>query len=530
MIDVSLELSAAITPDRHADRQGWHRAGPAIAAALLALALYAISLGGTYIYDDAAIIKLDPRISHPGLWGQYWTHDYFYGGLDNLYRPLVSMSYAIPWWLHGDRPWAYHAVNWLLHAVVSAMVAEFTRRAVGRAPAYVAGLLFAAHPVHVEAVANVVGRAELMCTLGLLGALLLMSRRPLTGWRVAGILACEALSVLSKEQGTLMPVVLALYGWFVWRREGAPDPRERKAVVWLAVLVIWCTAGYLIAREQFLRFEWDRGFLDWLMQPMVRSTGRDRALMPIVLLGHYMELLVFPTKLSLDYGAKVVGWTVRLSDPYFWIGVTATIGWTVATVAAVVRRNGFAAFCLLALGFSYGMTGNVIALVGANMAERWMYLPSAFFVMFVALLITRLPRVPRAALVVVLLALASLRTVTYALRWNDPLTLYTRTLAEQPMSGQLHLLAANEYAARGMYKEADDVMRDATERFPDSWHVWMRWGAIVMDQGRYDEAAAYLDRAFHISPNPLVIMYGQRLEAKKSAAQAAATQTTTTRP
>jgi tetratricopeptide (TPR) repeat protein len=240
-----------------------------------------------------------------------------------------------------------------------------------------------------------------------------------------------------------------------------------------------------------------------------------------------MRLLVFPTMLSPDYGAKVVGWTVQLNDPYLWIGVAAALGWAIATIVAVKRRYGFAAFCLLALGFSYGMTGNVIAIVGANMAERWMYLPSAFFLMFVAVLIARLPCVLRWSLVGVLLVLASARTVTYASWWNDPLTFYTRTLAEQPMSGQLHMLAATEYADRGMYREADEVMRDATERFPDSWHVWMRWGAILTEQGRFEEAETYLLRAFHINPNPMVILYGMRLEAKKEAAHAATTRATT---
>ncbi|MGB7160425.1 MAG: hypothetical protein WBD40_20325, partial [Tepidisphaeraceae bacterium] len=134
---------------------------PALASAALAIALFAITLGGTYIYDDLYIIGLDPRIKDPSLWGQFWTKDYFNGGADNLYRPLVSMSYAVQWQLHGDRPWAFHLVNVLLHALASAGVAELARRLGGLRVGYVAGLLFAAHPVHVEAVANIVGRAEL---------------------------------------------------------------------------------------------------------------------------------------------------------------------------------------------------------------------------------------------------------------------------------------------------------------------------------------------------------------------------------
>src|SRR5207248_400757 len=62
----------------------WHRAGPALAAAGLALLLYAVTLGGNFVYDDIAIVQLDARGSSPRMWGQYWTKDYFNGGLDNL--------------------------------------------------------------------------------------------------------------------------------------------------------------------------------------------------------------------------------------------------------------------------------------------------------------------------------------------------------------------------------------------------------------------------------------------------------------
>src|SRR5207302_1491031 len=117
--------------------------------------------------DDRYILLSDPRVGDVGQWGQYWTKDYFNGGADNLYRPLVSMSYALQAKLHGrgeGAAWAFHLVNVLLHAAASAAVAELARR-VSRssAAALVAGLLFAAHPIHVEAVANIVGRAELMC-------------------------------------------------------------------------------------------------------------------------------------------------------------------------------------------------------------------------------------------------------------------------------------------------------------------------------------------------------------------------------
>src|SRR5205085_11471735 len=111
-------------------------------------------------------------------------------------RSSDLMSFAVQHWLHGDRPWAFHAVNWVLHAAVRAGVAELARRLSGVKAAYVAGLLFAAHPVHVEAVANVVGRSELMCAAGTLGALVILARRPLTGPRALAVWGCFVVALL----------------------------------------------------------------------------------------------------------------------------------------------------------------------------------------------------------------------------------------------------------------------------------------------------------------------------------------------
>jgi hypothetical protein len=528
---------------------------PALLSAALAMLLYAVTLGGTYVYDDIVIVQQDPRGASPRLWTQYWTKDYFNGGLDNLYRPLVSTSYGVERWLHGDRPWIYHLINCLLHAGVAAAVAEFTRRATKRtAAATIAGLLFAAHPVHVEVVANIVGRAESACALAIFAVLILFARRPLTPARVAAIVICQIIAVLCKEQGILLPAMLAIYGWLVWRSDPLlrysggglgrgfaqsdeilltnphPDPPpecrrrgrsddERAALMWLIICITWSTSAYLVLREHFLRFEWDRSFLDWILQPMVRCSPRDRWLMPLVLLGHYTQLLVFPIKPSPDYGATVIGWIVRIGDPYLWLGVATVIGWIAALVVALRRRAGFVAFCLLCLALSYGMIGNIIALLGANLAERWIYLPSAFFLMIVGLWLARLPRAVCVTVMIVLLSLASVRTVTYAWRWNDRLRLYSQSLDEQPASAQLYMLTAGELDARGDLVAAEAVMDRAAKAFPDSWEVWSRRAMVAMDDGRFDDAAQYLRTAFELNPNPSLIGITERLERMRAAAK-----------
>jgi hypothetical protein len=155
--------------DDEAETDAERRAlAPAILAAIAALAVYAVTLAGGYVYDDRYIVLADPRVANVAAGASSGSRDYFLGGADNLYRPLVSMSYAVQARLHGTataRAWLFHAVQLAAaHGRRRASVAELARRMTRSLTiATIARLLFAVHPIHVEAVANIVGRRRLMC-------------------------------------------------------------------------------------------------------------------------------------------------------------------------------------------------------------------------------------------------------------------------------------------------------------------------------------------------------------------------------
>ena len=496
------------------------RYNPAILAAAAALVVYAVTLGGTYVYDDRYIILTDPRIDDVSRWGEYWTKDYFFGGADNLYRPLVSMTYAIQAKLHGRSEgvaWLFHAVNWLLHAAVSASVAELVRRMTrSLTVATIAGLLFALHPVHVEAVANIVGRAELMCALGVVGALILFFR-PLTNVRVVAIVGCMIFAILSKEQGLLLP--LMLLAALPARREAgtdSPDPspgdvsgstepaplsyahpgtpqarRFRGPALLLVLLTCWTLAAYIIFRESILKFWWDRSFLDRTINPMIASEALDRALMPLVLLGRYVGLLVAPLRLNPDYGAETIGSSVSLADPYLYLGLLTLAASIVACVIAYRRRAWVVLFCVLSLALVYGMVGNIVTLIGTNFAERLMYLPSVFVCILAALVLARLPRKPMIIVTATICALFALRTLTYAVRWNDPPRLFAAAIEQHPRAVRLYMLLAEEHLRRADLDAADAVLARARQVEPEYYRVWLNSAHLAMQRGEFDRARAF---------------------------------------
>ncbi|HMB95814.1 MAG TPA: glycosyltransferase family 39 protein, partial [Tepidisphaeraceae bacterium] len=492
---------------------------PALLSALLGIALYAISVGGTYIYDDVDILQTDPRAHDPSQWKRYWT-DSYNQGVDNLYRPLVSMTYAIEWQLHGDRPWIFHLINVLLHGAVAACIAEFARRLLGSAGGLIAGLLFAAHPIHVEAVANIVGRAELMCALGIFAALILFLK-PMTRWRALSITGCFLLALLSKEQGMLLPLLLLIL-WFT-QRKNLPAAKNREGMLLLVLMLCWLLAGYIIWREHILKFWWDANFIDWTINPMIPSksnphggsVGIDRWLMPLVLLGHYTALLIAPVKLSIDYGAKVIGWSVRLNDPYLYIGILSVITWMALFILAAVRRWAACGFALLALALTYGVVGNIVTYIGTNFGERLMYLPSAFFLIAIAAMFIKLPRTVLIAFTTIALLLGSIRTYTYAAQWNDKLQFYKTSLQQQPNAIRLYMLVTAEDLSRGNLDDAQRVVAQGRERLPEYWEIWLQSGVVAMDRGEFDEAQKFMQHAMDIQPSLKVQGWLEKLEQRR---------------
>ena len=171
--------------------------------------------------------------------------------------------------------------------------------------ALAAALLFAVHPIHVEAVASVVGRAEVLATLFAVAAALLYrahgradpspgkSRSVLT----VGVLAAVLLALASKESAFATPGLLLLMDWAGAREEGVPAATRfrRHAGLWGTTVLL--TAAWLVLRARIL------GGLagDYPAPGLGGTTAWQRVLIMLPLVPEYVRLLLFPARLSADY-------------------------------------------------------------------------------------------------------------------------------------------------------------------------------------------------------------------------------------
>ncbi|KAK6482402.1 protein O-mannosyl-transferase TMTC2-like isoform X1 [Huso huso] len=197
----------------------------------VAVVLYFNTLGADFCYDDSRAIKTNQdllpetpltHIFYNDFWGTLLTHS----GSHKSYRPLCTLSFRLNYALGGLEPWGYHLVNILLHCSVTGLFTRLSRLLLGGGHwTLMAGLLFASHPVHTEAVAGIVGRADVGAALFFLLSLLCYMRHcSLRGqsahclpW-LLGSFACAACSMLWKEQGVTVLAVSAVYDVFVFHR------------------------------------------------------------------------------------------------------------------------------------------------------------------------------------------------------------------------------------------------------------------------------------------------------------------------
>src|SRR6059058_4044626 len=275
--------------------------------AACAAIVYGGALWNQFAMDDNQIVAFNKLVlQFGGVWrafvSPYWPS--VVGG--GLYRPLPLASYAIDWQL-GGAAWLFHAVNVAWHAGASVAVAWLAGRWSGERAALAAGLLFAVHPVHVEAVANIVGRAEVMAGLFVLLAVYAALAHDRLWWSAAALAA----GLLSKENAVVAPALIA-WGWMM---EMVPRPSRRRmaayAVVWLAL-----GAVYVIARWTVLGHE-------LVGRPAPVFFGASPVavrLTAVAALADVARLLVFPLTLRVDYSPAERTLVPTLLDYRFALG------------------------------------------------------------------------------------------------------------------------------------------------------------------------------------------------------------------
>ncbi len=475
--------------------------------AVAAVAVYANSIWNGFAYDDNFIIATNTRVHQlrdlKAIWlTPYWP---FFGSQLGLYRPFAIFAFAVEWALGGGAPWLFHLVNVLLNASVSVLVFLLVEKLFTYRAAFAAGLIFAIHPVHTEAVANVVGQNELWAALGALGACLVYANRPAMGvslLRLLAMLSLYALSVLAKESAAALPALLVLTD-FAQRRV----PLDRAGLVKyvrtiLPLMIAFGTlfAVYLVVRHNVL------GTLAGTAAApgLPHLSEQYRVLNALRAWPEFARLLFFPLDLSADYAPAVI-MPVESVTPMVALGAVLVLTVVLLALATPWAPGvGFAAgwFLLTILPVS-----NFFFPIGVLIAERTLYLPSLAACVLAGLAWDAIARVPRfetrrlaSALAVLVVIFFSARTVTRNPDWDSLETVWRGLQRDHPESYRAQWLNAGAMWQRGRVDLAERYFEIAYKLWPRDSQLLTEWGNFYIAQRRYSDAVRLLEKSRDMTP------------------------------
>jgi protein O-mannosyl-transferase len=372
-----------------------------------AIVVHLGALGNGFALDDVPIIATNPLVHRwSGLLEAFRAPYWPATAGAAMYRPLTVAAFALDWqtgllaWLHG--------VNVLWHAAVSVAVAALVRRWSGSAGgALVAGVLFAVHPVHVEAVANLVGRAELMAALFALLSVYAALEHDLLGWSCAALV----LGLLSKETAAIVPGLIAA-GWIT----GLTRRPSRRRV--LAYFASWLCIGVLYA---VVRWTILRPYSDQVqVAPVfVGATFAASRLTAVSSFADFARLLLFPLQLRVDYSPGERTLVSTPLDARFVVGTLCLALWVGLGILAWRRGHRLAGAGLCWSLLALLPVANLLFPTGVLVAERTLYLPSAGLAIAMGAWAKDLPNRKLLPIVALLFLAGGLRTAFRVPVWTS---------------------------------------------------------------------------------------------------------------
>ncbi len=427
----------------------WRR--PETLAAIVAIVCYVNVVPNDFCFDDTLVVRDSAKVNEPGQWGAIFRTDHWSESADGspdrdlLYRPLALSSYRFVRMLAGPGALTQHLLNITLHALLAVLVVRLALSLpVGARGACLAGLLFAALPIHANVVAAVVGRADLLATLGVIATLLahrqvMRTEIPVLRfrWQMAGI-AMAFLAIGSKESG-IAAFASVLIMDALWSRDDASSRTTRtpwlslQTALRLSYLLIPLVL-YLAMRYQALggRFH-QQSPMSKTINVLVDASPAQHALGVVQLWGMYCAKTVWPAALSVKYSINGIRLATSALDPNVLVGIAATLSLIAVSVALWRRGERRIAALATILVLAYIPTSNAIVLMQVFFAERIWYLPSVFVVLIIGVLLDRKLRgtVPWVAVSVIVSAMA-VRCWMRSAEWRNDGTLYAAAFEDQP--------------------------------------------------------------------------------------------------
>ena len=486
---------------------------PLLILAILAIGLYAASLSFGYALDDTMVVEKN-KIVQKGFDGmgdifRFESFRGYFGEQKQLlegdrYRPLSLMTFAAEIGIFGkEKPFFGHFFNLLLYALTALLlyrVLLFMFPREGETTdgtdnfmskftpffmiPFLATALFIVHPLHVEVVANIKGRDEILALLGELSALYFTFKYTQNKKLkyLIGSFTSILLALLSKESAITFLAIVPLTAHFFTKTTTFDKLKITLpiAAATLIYLIMRVNAiGYLLGSKEIT---------DLMNNPFYGMEIGDKLATISYTLLLYVKLHIFPHPLTHDYYPFQIP-RLTWADPRALLGLGVHIGLVVVILRGWKNRTIWAyaaAFYMATLS----IVSNLFVSVGTFMNERFVYHASLAFCLALAYFLTRkyVPKMASVGIAAVFLLAFSIKTITRVSDWKSGATLNNSAIVNSPNSAR-----ANCFFGVSMWEDKYmKLPKDATNK-----------QKLVL----LDEMSPYFEKSLRIIPN-----YGSALK------------------
>jgi tetratricopeptide (TPR) repeat protein len=417
-----------------------------------------------------------------------------------IYRPLRTLSYALDYRFFSLNSFWYHLTSLVLHMLVCISFYFLIKRLfLEHRAALLGAIIFAVHPVHVDAVSWIASRADLIGTLFFnLSLISYISYRRGVGHRFYFLLsvAFSLLAYFGKETMVPLTGMIVLYDY-------ATAGRTRFLKVLSSRIFAWTTFALVCFGYLFIRYK-ITGRMD-TYQGWWGGSAYSNFLMMFKATALYLKLLVFPFDLKLHYDIEPV---YTLLDFKVLISL-ALIVFSFVAIAICHNRNRMVFFSLLWFFLALVPIANIIPIAFSMMAERYAYMPSAGPIMTMAFGISYLHRKYSAnnvmlwnrifpVLIVIILITFSIKDILRNQVYRNNFIFYTAAVNESPKSSPGYKGLGGQYVSMGQHEKAIDYFKKAIEFDPYYTDAYLEIAGAYNQAGDTDSALESVRHAVSI--------------------------------
>lgn len=424
----------------------------------VAYLLYANTFGNAWTYDDFPVIVQNPDIRS--------LENFF----TNTYpgRPLREITFLLDHTLFGLNPTGWHIQQIFWHGLNAGLIYLLVRRLKGTpAMAGIASLLFLVHPIHVEVVANISHRKDLLALTFSILSLFMYIRATETHtlqrfWSIFGALATMIIAYSAKQNAIVLPLVFIAY------EHAYLTGKDRILLRFPKLLAAFFVTGGVGALSWFF-LSGATKMRYWQIQGVLSKldyfSGADEGVYLVTVLkswGFMFLKLLWPLNLGAEYTYSIpASWL----DPWVICAISGTIIYALFLWLASTRWP--IVFLALAWNAIFWLpTSNLLWPLNYFSADRYLYLPSVGFFLLVGVVLGKALSHKRVVVgITTFTLLAVLSTLTWKQNrvWSSPLTLWSNAVKVSPSSSYALTKLGTIYLYKGELFKAIPLLQKATQ-------------------------------------------------------------------